>query len=80
MGGQGAKFLVMTLCQVLFCTYFHMQKMKTWGQGGHGPRGPLDPLLRRSRKSDWFDSGRRVRASAPITAQFLNRFDSKLVC
>ena len=39
MGGQGAKFLVMTLCQVLFGTYFHTRKVKHWG-GGHGPRGP----------------------------------------
>ena len=23
-----------------FGTYFHMQKVKNWGQGGNGPQGP----------------------------------------
>ena len=36
-GGQGAKFLVMTLCQVLFGTYFHTRKVKTCGQGAMAP-------------------------------------------
>ena len=30
----------MTLCQVLFGTYFHMQKVKNWGWGAMAPLAP----------------------------------------
>ena len=50
-GSQGAQFLVMALClglvgpKVLFGTYFHMQKVEKWAQGGHEGHGSLDLLL-----------------------------------
>ena len=46
-GGQGAKFLVMTLClgpgepKVLFWYMFSYAKGEKFGPGGHDPRGPL---------------------------------------